>query len=133
MAVPLAIGRGSSRRWISVPIFLYCYVFRGTPLLVQLYLIYYGVVFVEGIQVSWLWVILEKPFVPALIAFTLNTAAYTTEIFRGAIKSTARGEIEAVLESIDMRFEAADRLLDREEPDFLHLTVFYSMALQHYL
>ncbi|MDZ7851213.1 MAG: ABC transporter permease [Halomonas sp.] len=95
MAVPLAIGRGSKHRWVSLPIFLYCYVFRGTPLLVQLYLIYYGVVFVDGIQETWLWVILEKPFVPALIAFTLNTAAYTTEIFRGAIKSTARGEIEA--------------------------------------
>ncbi|GHE21702.1 ABC transporter permease [Halomonas urumqiensis] len=95
LAVPLAIGRGSKHRWISLPIFFYCYVFRGTPLLVQLYLIYYGVVFVEGIQETWLWVVLEKPFVPALIAFTLNTAAYTTEIFRGAIKSTARGEIEA--------------------------------------
>lgn len=95
MAVPLAIGRGSTHRWVSLPIFLYCYVFRGTPLLVQLYLIYYGVVFVDGIQDTWLWVILEKPFVPALIAFTLNTAAYTTEIFRGAIKSTPRGEIEA--------------------------------------
>lgn len=95
LAVPLAIGRGSSHRWVSLPIFLYCYVFRGTPLLVQLYLIYYGVVFVEGIQETWLWVILEEPFVPALIAFTLNTAAYTTEIFRGAIKSTDRGEIEA--------------------------------------
>ncbi|HSP58795.1 MAG TPA: ABC transporter permease [Halomonas sp.] len=94
-AVPLAIGRGAKRRWIRLPIFLYCYVFRGTPLLVQLYLIYYGVVFVEGIQDTWLWVILEKPFVPALIAFTLNTAAYTTEIFHGAIKATARGEIEA--------------------------------------
>ncbi|WP_372609907.1 ABC transporter permease [Halomonas sp.] len=95
LAVPLAIARGSKHRWVSLPIFLYCYVFRGTPLLVQLYLIYYGVVFVDGIQETWLWVILEKPFVPALIAFTLNTAAYTTEIFRGAIKSTDRGEIEA--------------------------------------
>ncbi|MBS9402685.1 ABC transporter permease [Halomonas sp. TRM85114] len=95
LAVPLAIGRGAKRRWVRLPIFLYCYVFRGTPLLVQLYLIYYGVVFVEGIQDTWLWVILEKPFVPALIAFTLNTAAYTTEIFHGAIKATARGEIEA--------------------------------------
>ncbi|MDN3557946.1 ABC transporter permease [Halomonas maura] len=95
MAVPLAIGRGSKKAWLRLPIFFYCYVFRGTPLLVQLYLIYYGVVFVEGIQESWLWVILEKPFVPALIAFTLNTAAYTTEIFRGAIKATPKGEIEA--------------------------------------
>ncbi|WP_016855799.1 ABC transporter permease [Halomonas smyrnensis] len=95
LAVPLAIGRGSKKAWVRLPIFFYCYVFRGTPLLVQLYLIYYGVVFVEGIQETWLWVILEKPFVPALIAFTLNTGAYTTEIFRGAIKSTPRGEIEA--------------------------------------
>lgn len=95
LAVPLAIGRGSTHRLIKLPIFFYTYVFRGTPLLVQLYLIYYGVVFVEGIQDTWLWAILEKPFVPALIAFTLNTAAYTTEIFHGAIKATAKGEIEA--------------------------------------
>ncbi|MFD2189486.1 ABC transporter permease [Pistricoccus aurantiacus] len=95
LAVPLAIGRGSKHRFIKLPIFFYTYVFRGTPLLVQLYLIYYGVVFVEGIQDTWLWVILEDPFMPALIAFTLNTAAYTTEIFHGAIKATARGEIEA--------------------------------------
>ncbi|MFC3286062.1 ABC transporter permease [Litchfieldella rifensis] len=95
LAVPLAIGRGSQRKWIKLPIFFYTYVFRGTPLLVQLYLIYYGVVFVEGIQDTWLWLILEKPFYPALIAFTLNTAAYTTEIFHGAIKATPRGEIEA--------------------------------------
>ncbi|MDW5377810.1 ABC transporter permease [Halomonas sp. HP20-15] len=95
MAVPLAIGRGSKRPWIKWPIFFYTYVFRGTPLLIQLYIIYYGVVFVEGIQDTWLWLILEEPFYPALIAFTLNTAAYTTEIFRGAIKATGKGEIEA--------------------------------------
>ncbi|MDR5900017.1 ABC transporter permease [Halomonas vilamensis] len=94
-AVPLAIGRGSKRRFIKWPIFTYTYVFRGTPLLIQLYLIYYGVVFVDGIQETWLWVILKEPFVPALIAFTLNTAAYTTEIFHGAIKATPKGEIEA--------------------------------------
>ncbi len=95
LAVPLAIGRSSRHAWIKWPIFAYTYVFRGTPLLIQLYLIYYGVVFVEGIQETWLWFILEDPFMPALIAFTLNTAAYTTEIFRGAIKSTPKGEIEA--------------------------------------
>lgn len=95
LAVPLAIGRSSKHGWIKWPIFAYTYVFRGTPLLIQLYLIYYGVVFVEGIQDTWLWVILEDPFMPALIAFTLNTAAYTTEIFRGAIKATPKGEIEA--------------------------------------
>lgn len=95
LAVPLAVARGSRRKWIKLPIFFYTYVFRGTPLLIQLYMIYYGVVFIEGIQDTWLWLILEKPFYPALIAFTLNTAAYTTEIFHGAIKATSRGEIEA--------------------------------------
>lgn len=95
MAVPLAIARGSPRAWIKLPIFFYTYVFRGTPLLIQLYMIYYGVVFIDGIQDTWLWLFLEEPFYPALIAFTLNTAAYTTEIFHGAIKATAKGEIEA--------------------------------------
>jgi arginine/ornithine transport system permease protein len=94
-AVPLAIGRGSKHRFIKWPIFAYTYVFRGTPLLIQLYLIYYGVVFVDGIQETWLWVLLKEPFVPALVAFTLNTATYTTEIFHGAIKATPKGEIEA--------------------------------------
>ena len=95
MAVPLAIGRSSGHRWISLPIYLYTYVFRGTPLLIQLYIIYYGVVFFDGIQETFLWPMLREAFYPALIAFTLNTAAYTTEIFRGAIKATGRGEIEA--------------------------------------
>lgn len=95
LAIPLAIGRSSQRRWISLPIYAYTYVFRGTPLLIQLYIIYYGVVFFDGIQQTFLWPILREAFYPALIAFTLNTAAYTTEIFRGAIKATPRGEIEA--------------------------------------
>ncbi|PAU78293.1 ABC transporter permease [Halomonas salipaludis] len=95
LAVPLAIGRSSRHRWISLPIYVYTYVFRGTPLLIQLYIIYYGVVFVDGIQESIFWPLLREAFYPALIAFTLNTAAYTTEIFRGAIKATSRGEIEA--------------------------------------
>ncbi|UYF98847.1 ABC transporter permease [Halomonas sp. GD1P12] len=95
LAVPLAILRSSKRKWISLPIYAYTYVFRGTPLLIQLYIIYYGVVFFDGIQESVLWPIFREAFYPALIAFTLNTAAYTTEIFRGAIKATAKGELEA--------------------------------------
>ncbi|MGP8292227.1 ABC transporter permease [Vreelandella zhanjiangensis] len=95
MAVPLAIMRSSRRKWISLPVYVYTYVFRGTPLLIQLYIIYYGVVFFDGIQESFFWPIFREAFYPALIAFTLNTAAYTTEIFRGAIKATSKGEIEA--------------------------------------
>ncbi|KFF47475.1 amino acid ABC transporter permease [Gammaproteobacteria bacterium MFB021] len=95
LAIPLAIGRGSKRWWIKWPIYAYTYVFRGTPLLIQLYLVYYGVVFFNGIQDTIFWEVFKDAFYPALIAFTLNTAAYTTEIFRGAIKNTAKGEIEA--------------------------------------
>ncbi|WP_346299900.1 ABC transporter permease subunit, partial [Halomonas sp. BM-2019] len=98
LAIPLAIGRSSRHRWISLPIYAYTYVFRGTPLLIQLYIIYYGVVFFDGIQETFLWPLLREAFYPALIAFTLNTAAYTTEIFRGAIKATPRGEIEEISE-----------------------------------
>jgi arginine/ornithine transport system permease protein len=95
LAVPLAIMRSSKHKWISLPVYLFTYVFRGTPLLIQLYIIYYGVVFIDGIQESIFWPIMRGAFYPALIAFTLNTAAYTTEIFRGAIKATSQGEIEA--------------------------------------
>ncbi|MAS10644.1 ABC transporter permease [Endozoicomonas sp. G2_2] len=95
MAVPLAIVRSSRRWWLSGPVWVYTYIFRGTPLLIQLYLAYYGFAFVPGVQDSWLWFFIEDPVYPALFAFTLNTAAYTTEIFHGAIRATPRGELEA--------------------------------------
>jgi arginine/ornithine transport system permease protein len=82
-------------RWISWPIAVYVYVFRGTPLLIQLYIIYYGVTLIDGIQDSIWWVVVQDAFYPALIALMLNTAAYTTEIIRGAIVETPEGEIEA--------------------------------------
>ncbi|MES1927074.1 ABC transporter permease subunit [Salinisphaera sp. T31B1] len=95
LAVPLALMRGSRHAWLNAPVWLFTYVFRGTPLLIQLYLVYYGFAFIPGIQETWLWFFLEGPIYPALFTFTLNTAAYTTEIFRGAIRATDRGEIEA--------------------------------------
>ncbi|WP_404364969.1 ABC transporter permease [Marinobacter sp.] len=95
MAIPLAVLRTSRNRFISAPIWLYTYLFRGTPLLIQLYVIYYGVAQIEGIQETFWWDIFKEPFYPALLAFTLNTAAYTTEIIRGAIVATPAGEIEA--------------------------------------
>lgn len=95
LAIPLAIMRTSKKPWVNWPVWCFTYVFRGTPLLVQLYMIYYGVTLIDGIQESVFWVIFERAFYPCLIAFTLNTAAYTTEIFRGSIEATPRGEIEA--------------------------------------
>ena len=95
VAIPLAILRTNPRWWVSGPIWVYTYLFRGTPLLIQLYIIYYGVAQIPGIQETFWWNIFREPFYPALLAFTLNTAAYTTEIFRGAIAATPQGEIEA--------------------------------------
>lgn len=95
IALPLGVLQNSKKWWINKPIWLFVYVFRGTPLLIQLYLIYYGTAQIKGIQDSVFWVILSEAFYPCLIAFALNTAAYTTEIIRGAIETTPRGEIEA--------------------------------------
>lgn len=95
ISLPLSFARASSNSFIRVPVKVYTYIFRGTPLLVQLYLIYYGVVFIDDVKDSWMWPLVKDPFLPALVAFTLNTVAYTTEIFHGAIANTPRGEIEA--------------------------------------
>lgn len=95
MAVPLAL-MANSRNWLlSMPVFCFSYFFRGTPLLVQMFMLYYGAGQFEFIRNGPLWPILREAYWCALLAFTLNTAAYTTEILRGAIKSTPLGEIEA--------------------------------------
>ncbi len=95
LAIPLAVARANRSPVLNQVIGAYVYVFRGTPLLVQLYLIYYGLGQFEAVRESALWPILRDPFWCALIAFTLNTAAYTTEIFRGAIEAVPFGEVEA--------------------------------------
>ncbi|ABC31892.1 ABC-type arginine/histidine transport system, permease component [Hahella chejuensis KCTC 2396] len=95
IAIPLGILRTSKNPWINKPIWLYTYMFRGTPLLIQLYLIYYGLPAVPGVKDSFIWPLLANAFYPAMLAFILNTAAYTTEIIRGAIQQTPQGEIEA--------------------------------------
>lgn len=98
MAIPMAIARASRHRILNPIIWTYTYVFRGTPLLVQTYLIYYGVGQFAVIRESWLWdPILSQAWWCALIAFTLNTAAYSTELLRGAIVDTPRGEVEAAI------------------------------------
>lgn len=73
----------------------YVFVFRGTPLLVQIFLIYYGLGQFEGVRDSFLWPILREPMWCAIIALTLNTGAYTSEILRGAILSVPLGQVEA--------------------------------------
>ena len=96
MAVPLAVMRTSRNPLINGPVWAYTYFFRGTPLLVQMFMIYYGLGQLEAWQaLSQDWPFLRDAYWYALLAFTLNTAAYTTEIIRGGILGTPHGEIEA--------------------------------------
>lgn len=92
----LLTGPWAPARWLVGG---YTYVMRGTPLLIQVYLIYYGLAQLEWIQARWdtvwPWVYFKEPFFCALLAFALNTAAYTAEMLAGAIRETAAGEIEA--------------------------------------
>ncbi len=95
LAVPLSLARSSPQRWLSWPVWAYTYVIRGTPLLVQLFVIYFGLAQFEAVRSSVLWPLLSSPWFCACLGFMLNTAAYTTEIFAGAIRSIPHGEIEA--------------------------------------
>lgn len=96
LCIPLAIARAHKHPWFNAPIWVFTYCFRGTPLLVQTYMIYYGLAQFDFIRESALWdPILSKAWWCALIAFTLNTTAYTTEFLRGAIETTPFGEVEA--------------------------------------
>lgn len=96
LGLVLALLRLSKNRLVQVFPFLYIFFFRGTPLLVQIYLIYYGLGQFKSIQESILWKpVLSQAYWCAIIAFTLNTAAYVAEIIRGAIQAVPTGELEA--------------------------------------
>ena len=73
----------------------YSYVFRGTPLLVQIFIIYFGLGQIEYFRSTFLWVIFKEPYWCAIIAFALNTGAYTSEILRSAFETIKPGIIEA--------------------------------------
>ncbi|TAG79433.1 MAG: ABC transporter permease [Betaproteobacteria bacterium] len=95
LSVPLAVARVSSIFWLAKPVWLYTYVIRGTPLLVQLFIIYYGFAQVEFIRESAAWNLFKEAWFCAWLAFAINTTAYTTEIIAGALRATPHGEIEA--------------------------------------
>ena len=95
-AVVLAQMRLSKSIILSRIAYAYVYVFRSTPLLVQIFLIYYGSgQFRESLEEVGLWYFLREPYFCAIMALTLNTGAYTSEIIRGGIQSVPWGEIEA--------------------------------------
>lgn len=95
LALAVAFGRLSSHRPISGITGAYVFLFRSTPLLVQIFLIYYGLGQFQAVRESLLWPVLREPYWCAIIALTLNTAAYTGEIMRGGIQAVPFGQIEA--------------------------------------
>lgn len=94
-ALPLAVLRAAPQRWLWWPVWAGTYVIRGTPLLVQLFLLYYGLAQFEAVRASVAWPLLSSAWFCAVLALAVNTCAYTTEIFAGAIRATSAGEVEA--------------------------------------
>ncbi len=99
LALITAVMSASSNRWLKWPAETFSYIFRGTPMLIQLYIFYYGVRLligsIDGIENTIWHTLIRMSWVWAVTAMTLNTAAYTCEIIRGAIQNTPSGEIEA--------------------------------------
>jgi len=95
VALPLGIARASRHWHVRALPYGYIFFFRGTPLLVQLFLVYYGLAQFDAIRQGPLWPYLRDPFWCAVITMTLHTAAYIAEILRGAIQAIPKGEIEA--------------------------------------
>ena len=94
-AIPLGLMRVSRHPLVNVSAWLYTYVIRGTPMLVQLFLIYYGLAQFEFVRQSIFWPWLSSATFCACLAFAINTSAYTAEIIAGSLKATPHGEIEA--------------------------------------
>ena len=95
ISIPFSLARSSSIKILSKSVYYYIFIIRGTPLLVQIYLIYYGLGTIQFVRESILWIILKEPFFCGILALVINTVAYTTEIFRGGIESITKGQIES--------------------------------------
>jgi octopine/nopaline transport system permease protein len=95
LALLLAVARLSGIRPLDWLARLYVFVFRGTPLIVQIFLIYYGLGQFPAVRQTWLWPFLREPYYCAMLSLTLCTAAYASEIIRGGLLSIPRGQIEA--------------------------------------
>ena len=87
--------RISGKWYLSWPAQIYIYIFRGTPILVQIFIVYYGFPQLEFIRESFIWPLFRDPFGCAIVALTLNTGAYVSEILRGGVMGVDRGILEA--------------------------------------
>ena len=106
----------TSRSWLLAKLAgSFTYFVRGTPLLIQVYLIYYGLGQLEWIQARWdevwPWTYFKQPFFCALLAFSLNNAGYTAEMLAGAIRETSPGEVEAARAMGMSRFQIMRRIV----------------------
>ncbi|MBX2805333.1 MAG: ABC transporter permease subunit [Hyphomicrobiales bacterium] len=97
IAIGLAVARTSNVGALSVPAFVYCYVFRGTPLLVQLWIFYFGFGSFGAEGLGPFWLVFRDGYWVGLVVLTINTSAYAAEIFRGGIVNVPHGQIEAAL------------------------------------
>ena len=95
LAIVLLLMRISGRWYLAAPTMVYIYVFRGTPILVQIFIIYHGLPQLDFVRDGIFWPILREPFGCAIVALTLNTGAYVSEILRGGVLGVDRGLKEA--------------------------------------
>lgn len=95
LALGLAVARTSNRPALFVPAYIYCYIFRGTPLLVQLWVFYYGFGAIGADRLGMFWPLFRDAYTVGLLVLTINTSAYAAEIFRGGIVNVPKGQIEA--------------------------------------
>lgn len=99
LAIPIGLVQVTGPRWLAAIARAFCTVIRGTPLLIQLWLLYYGLgslfPMVPEIRESFLWPLLRDAFPYAVLAFTLSVAGYEGEVMRGAFKGVPKGELEA--------------------------------------
>jgi polar amino acid transport system permease protein len=99
LALAIAIARTSNKPLLSTPAYVYTYVFRGTPLLVQLSVFYYGFGALGEDGLGPLWPLFRDAYTVGVITLTINTSAYAAEIFRGGIVNVPHGQIEAAIAS----------------------------------
>jgi len=99
LAIPIGLAQVTGPKWLGLLARGYCTLFRGTPLLIQLWLLYYGLgsvfPYYPGLRESFIWPILVEAFPYAVVAFSLSVAAYEGHVMKGAFQSVPRGELQA--------------------------------------
>ena len=133
LSIPLTLVRVYNVSGVSQLSRGYSYVMRGTPLLVQVYVLYFGLAQFEIVRDSWAWIVLEDPKTCLVLGFALNTAAYMSEILLGAIRAVPKGELEAaraygMSEAKVVRYITLPNALRRSIPPLSNEVIFLTHA-----